>query len=177
MGNPDRQFPVLIVGSTGAFGARIADLMSRSNGFVLTRGNDNATNEVSMTGPRRNDTNHIGHDPGSQFSDQSDDVPQTLDLVLYSAPAGVLRLAHYPHPILCGRNGRIDVFPDHPHEGECRVPDDVTGAFGGADEYPLDANGVRIVPGGLTRVALKNGSLVVNSSQGGGTKDTWVVDA
>jgi uncharacterized circularly permuted ATP-grasp superfamily protein len=35
---------------------------------------------------------------------------------------------------------------------------------------------VRIVPGGLTRVALKEGSLVVNSSQGGGTKDTWVID-
>ena len=40
----------------------------------------------------------------------------------------------------------------------------------GADE-------IRIVPGGLTRVALKEGSLVVNSSQGGGTKDTWVLDA
>ncbi len=38
------------------------------------------------------------------------------------------------------------------------------------------ANGVRIVPGGLTRVALRSGSLVVNSSQGGGTKDTWVID-
>ena len=38
------------------------------------------------------------------------------------------------------------------------------------------ANGVRVVPGGLTRVALKEGSLVVNSSQGGGTKDTWVVE-
>jgi uncharacterized circularly permuted ATP-grasp superfamily protein len=38
------------------------------------------------------------------------------------------------------------------------------------------ANGVKIVPGGLTRVALTKGSLVVNSSQGGGTKDTWVVD-
>ena len=37
-------------------------------------------------------------------------------------------------------------------------------------------DGVRIVPGGLTRVALKEGSLVVNSSQGGGTKDTWVLD-
>jgi uncharacterized circularly permuted ATP-grasp superfamily protein len=36
---------------------------------------------------------------------------------------------------------------------------------------------IRIVPGGLTRVALKAGSLVVNSSQGGGTKDTWVLDA
>src|SRR5271154_156343 len=37
-------------------------------------------------------------------------------------------------------------------------------------------NRIRIVPGGLTRVALKKGSLVVNSSQGGGTKDTWVLD-
>ena len=35
---------------------------------------------------------------------------------------------------------------------------------------------IRIVPGGLTRVALKEGSLVVNSSQGGGTKDTWILD-
>ena len=37
-------------------------------------------------------------------------------------------------------------------------------------------NGIEIVPGGLTRVALKQGSLVVNSSQGGGSKDTWIVD-
>jgi uncharacterized circularly permuted ATP-grasp superfamily protein len=35
--------------------------------------------------------------------------------------------------------------------------------------------GIEIVPGGLTRVALREGSLVVNSSQGGGSKDTWVV--
>ena len=37
------------------------------------------------------------------------------------------------------------------------------------------ANGVRVVPGGLTRVALERGSLLVNSSQGGGGKDTWVL--
>lgn len=37
-------------------------------------------------------------------------------------------------------------------------------------------DGIQIVPGGLTRVALKEGSLVVNSSQGGGSKDTWVLD-
>ena len=36
--------------------------------------------------------------------------------------------------------------------------------------------GIKVVPGGLTRVALKKGSLVVNSSQGGGTKDTWVLE-
>lgn len=42
--------------------------------------------------------------------------------------------------------------------------------------FVLVSDRIRIVPGGLTRVALKEGSLVVNSSQGGGTKDTWVLD-
>ncbi|UWQ18994.1 circularly permuted type 2 ATP-grasp protein [Jannaschia sp. M317] len=40
----------------------------------------------------------------------------------------------------------------------------------------VSPNGIDITPGGLTRVALKKGSLVVNSSQGGGTKDTWVLE-
>ena len=42
--------------------------------------------------------------------------------------------------------------------------------------YVLVGDEVRITPGGLTRVALEKGSLVVNSSQGGGTKDTWVLE-
>ena len=42
--------------------------------------------------------------------------------------------------------------------------------------FILSGKSVRMVPGGLTRVALKEGSLVVNSSQGGGTKDTWVLE-
>ena len=43
--------------------------------------------------------------------------------------------------------------------------------------FVLSGKDVQMVPGGLTRVALKDGSLVVNSSQGGGTKDTWVLQA
>ncbi|WP_429884484.1 circularly permuted type 2 ATP-grasp protein [Geoalkalibacter halelectricus] len=42
--------------------------------------------------------------------------------------------------------------------------------------YILYGEDIYVMPGGLTRVALKKGSLVVNSSQGGGSKDTWVVD-
>jgi len=42
--------------------------------------------------------------------------------------------------------------------------------------YVLSGKEITMVPGGLTRVALKEGSLVVNSSQGGGTKDTWVLE-
>ncbi|MET0657062.1 MAG: circularly permuted type 2 ATP-grasp protein [Steroidobacteraceae bacterium] len=42
--------------------------------------------------------------------------------------------------------------------------------------FVLSGRDVTLVPGGLTRVALREGSLVVNSSQGGGTKDTWVLE-
>jgi uncharacterized circularly permuted ATP-grasp superfamily protein len=42
--------------------------------------------------------------------------------------------------------------------------------------FVLVSDQIKIMPGGLTRVALKAGSLVVNSSQGGGTKDTWVLE-
>lgn len=43
--------------------------------------------------------------------------------------------------------------------------------------FVLCGREIQLVPGGLTRVAMKEGSLVVNSSQGGGTKDSWVIDA
>jgi uncharacterized circularly permuted ATP-grasp superfamily protein len=42
--------------------------------------------------------------------------------------------------------------------------------------FVLQSNRLYVTTGGLTRVAMKEGSLVVNSSQGGGSKDTWIVD-
>ncbi|WP_409571876.1 circularly permuted type 2 ATP-grasp protein [Kouleothrix sp.] len=61
-----------------------------------------------------------------------------------------------------------------------RHPTFVDGHFEGRHvdfrPYILNGGGITIVPGGLTRVALRRGSLVVNSSQGGGSKDTWVLD-
>ncbi|MBB5806143.1 hypothetical protein F4560_005911 [Saccharothrix ecbatanensis] len=98
--------------------------------------------EVSMGTSRRNDSNRVGHDAGSQFSDQSDDVPQVLDLKLYTTYANILKKARYPHPVMCGRTGRIDVFPDHPHEGETRVPSSLAGACrDGSPEYPNATDG------------------------------------
>lgn len=62
-----------------------------------------------------------------------------------------------------------------------RVPVLVNGNFEGRHvdlrPYVLYGKEIWVLPGGLTRVALKKGSLVVNSSQGGGSKDTWVVAA
>jgi uncharacterized circularly permuted ATP-grasp superfamily protein len=42
--------------------------------------------------------------------------------------------------------------------------------------FAVFGDDIRIVPGGLTRVALREGSMIVNSSQGGGSKDTWVLE-
>jgi uncharacterized circularly permuted ATP-grasp superfamily protein len=60
-----------------------------------------------------------------------------------------------------------------------RVPTLLNGQFEGCHvdlrPYILYGEDIYVNPGGLTRVALKRGSLVVNSSQGGGSKDTWVL--
>ena len=57
----------------------------------------------------------------------------------------------------------------------CLVGDDLESRHVDLRPYVLYGDKVTIVPGGLTRVALRRGSLVVNSSQGGGSKDTWVL--
>jgi uncharacterized circularly permuted ATP-grasp superfamily protein len=57
----------------------------------------------------------------------------------------------------------------------CFVNDEVQARHVDLRPYILVGDSVNIVPGGLTRVALQHGSLVVNSSQGGGSKDTWVL--
>lgn len=59
----------------------------------------------------------------------------------------------------------------------CYINGDLTPRHVDLRPYALyGPDGFKLIPGGLTRVALKEGSLVVNSSQGGGSKDTWIVD-
>ena len=57
----------------------------------------------------------------------------------------------------------------------CLIGDELEPRHVDLRPYVLYGDKVTIVPGGLTRVALKRGALVVNSSQGGGSKDTWVL--
>ena len=70
-------------------------------------------------------------------------------------------------------------LPAQPTLSLSRVPTIVDGKFEGRHvdlrPYILYGEDIVVIPGGLTRVALKRGSLVVNSSQGGGSKDTWVL--
>ena len=55
------------------------------------------------------------------------------------------------------------------------VEDHLEGRHVDLRPYVLYGEKIKVMPGGLTRVALRKGSLVVNSSQGGGSKDTWVL--
>ncbi|WP_019991225.1 hypothetical protein [Rudanella lutea] len=99
----------------------------------------NAAGNVGMQDPNRNDTNRIGHDAGSQFDDQSDDIPQEIQPRLYSSALGGFLRETYPHPILCSPLGRIRVLPDHPHEGQCVEPTDLSGNYekDGTPEFPM----------------------------------------
>ena len=58
----------------------------------------------------------------------------------------------------------------------CFVDGKIEGRHIDLRPYILSGEKTTIIPGGLTRVAMRRGSLVVNSSQGGGSKDTWVLD-
>jgi len=102
-------------------------------------------------GSQRHDTTHEGHAAPTEFDDQSDDLPQTIRPKLYFSPSPyILRRYVYPHPLLCGPKGVIRYLPDHPHEGECYVPSDLTKTFtyGGTTftEYPPLSGGTRLAP-------------------------------
>lgn len=75
--------------------------------------------------PGWNTTLVEGSDPNAtyDFNDQSDDVPQKIRWRRYDLAGGLVLLNRFrPHPVLCGPDGPIDVFPDHQHEGEALAP-------------------------------------------------------
>lgn len=92
-----------------------------------------------MSNENRIDSVSKGPTPDFQFDDQSDEVPQPIFPRYYVTPGGTSSL---PHPLLQGPAGDILVLPDHPHEGECVVPNPVDPA-----EYPPRiGGGARPVP-------------------------------
>lgn len=103
-------------------------------------------------GVNRHDSLEKGRDPGYTFDDESDDVPMSILLKYYPLSAwSPFTSQKAPHPLLCGSTGPIDIFPDHPHEGEVISEDaiDLTQTFSfadySADEYPT-LDGVQPTP-------------------------------
>lgn len=103
------------------------------------------------TGPNRHDTLVKGHDNYYTFNDESDDIPMTTRVRRYPLwPISFFQRRWAPHPILCGKDGVIDILPDHPHEGEVIEPTNPTATFGFGNytnkpEYP-EVSGHREMP-------------------------------
>lgn len=126
---------VFATGDHGSLGNELCGNITRVRSM---RNWNNSAGNVGMSDAARNDTNRPGHDAGSQFDDQSDDVPQPIQPKLYSSRWGAFWKETYPHPLLCSPNGRIMVLPDHPHEGECIEPSDISQTYlDGSPEYPM----------------------------------------
>lgn len=113
----------------------------------------------SGIGADRHDTLRAGSDTGSsggtvypyQFNDQSDDQPQPINVRSYPLHSSRWFRTTLPHPLLCSPLGRVNVLPDHMHEGWCEVPSDLTQAEdlpgrAGKPEYPPGANGQPVAP-------------------------------
>ncbi|TAE90263.1 MAG: hypothetical protein EAY81_00990 [Bacteroidetes bacterium] len=108
---------VFATGDHGLLGSALCSQIPRIKD--MRHWEDFGTDEVGMTEPRRNDTNRpaSGTTVSTQFSNQSDDIPQAILVRTYDLGR--------PHPLLSIRtslrpSGIIDIMPDHPHEGECK---------------------------------------------------------
>lgn len=101
----------------------------------------------SGSGTDRLTTNLPGSDDAYQFEDQSDSIPQRLYPRYYEASSG-LPADSKPHYLLQHPTKNIiEVFPDHPHEGECVVPTVLNGQTpNGEPEWPTDGAGQQVVP-------------------------------
>jgi hypothetical protein len=108
---------VLVTGDHASLGKGIAGQISRAGVMRLYPAPVNSP-------PGWNTTLEEGPDPGAtfDFNDQSDDRPQSIRYKRYPLGSSVFQARYRPHPVLCGPNGPIDVFPDHQHEGEALAP-------------------------------------------------------
>ena len=103
----------------------------------------------------------VGSNDMYELNDQSDQFPQRLFVNFRSVAGG----NNWAHPLLQvpASNRAIEVFPDHPHEGECIIPSNLTTklADGATDEWPAIAGGIRISPE-MVALTMSHG----NTSQG-----------
>lgn len=120
----------------------------------FSTGPDGEPAAPTATGPNRHDTTQPGPDNVVQFEDQSDEIAQPLDIAWYGAGFGSVggypASFSLPHPLLCSPDGAIKWLPDHMHEGQCEVPDNLGGRTFKLDgktvrEYP-DYNGEPLAP-------------------------------
>lgn len=135
----ERQGGVFAVGDHYDLGASLCGRIPR---VATMRKWSVAQNPPVNYGLTRHDTLRRGHDNYYTFNDESDDIPMSTRVRRYPLwSTNIFRRRWAPHPVLCGKNGVIDILPDHPHEGEVIEPSNpkATFSFGGytnRPEYP-----------------------------------------
>ena len=108
----------------------------------------NAQTPPNVSSVKRHSTNLSGPNESEEFSDQSNTEPQRLYLNFRTQAGGVGN----PHPLVQLKAPRraLEVYPDHPHEGECLVPASLAGTFSLAGvavpEWPNDLTGAALSP-------------------------------
>lgn len=123
-----------------------ASLCSRIPRVRAMRRWTDAQDVPQPNGVDRHDTLLPGTDSIYRFNDESDDVPMPIEPKLFPLPGSFLQRREAPHPLLCGTNGIIRVFPDHPHEGEVIEPESLLNTFSfpgysNKPEFPLHTDG------------------------------------
>jgi hypothetical protein len=126
--------------------------------------------DLGQDSSTRHDTLRKGHDEVYQFDDQSDDIPQKIIPKMYTTKywnkEGIF-IKRYPHPLLSKSRGVINVLPDHMHEGECYVDEDLTKSFDfdgyTTTEYPiLPKTGKRLKPEVIAEAIVIGGHITDN---------------
>lgn len=144
----ERQGGVFAVGDHWDLGASLCGRIPR---VATMRKWSPAQNPPQNFGLNRHDTLMKGHDGFYTFNDESDDIPMTTRVRRYPLwSTTIFKRRWAPHPVLCGKDGVIDILPDHPHEGEVIEPANLTATFSFASytnkpEYP-EVSGHREAP-------------------------------
>lgn len=105
-----------------------------------------------VSNTNRHSTNISGADETEEFNDQADRQPQRLYVNYRTEAGGTATIDRLAHPVLQMVAPRkvLEVFPDHPHEGECRLPASLAGNFNldgnSLPEWPNDAAGAAVAP-------------------------------
>lgn len=152
--------------------ARIPRVRSMRKWYFPETGPNGEPPAPEALGTNRFDTLRVGLDAGYQFTDQSDVVPQQIQPRYYGL------LHQYPHPLLCGRTGVIDILPDHMHEGECYVDADLSRSFTFAgyttQEYRTTGDGFLVRPEVIAQARVIGGH--ATATDGSGIGDSNIVN-
>lgn len=175
----ERQGGVFAVGDHADLGASLCGRIPRVSTMRKWAASQSPPNNF---GPGRHDTLRRGHDSFYNFHDESDDIPMPIRVKRYPLwSVSPFKRRWAPHPVLCGKDGVIDILPDHPHEGEVIEPSSPTAQFSFGNylnkpEYP-EISGHREMPAIIAWASVTGDHTEGRSGQPGTDRNKGPADA